>query len=467
MKFALAGIAVVVIGLAIWSIATADAATETPSTGGSVDNMSPAVLSKDLPVDVDTSNLPKDEDGNQFTFESLQPRFDRFSWETFVALNWPTGLDRIPTGKRIGEEPDNLTVWELWKEDYEIFLENGTPPDKWGADRRPPSSFSPAFKKMFDEKQAALRKTGKPLTVLEASVEPFDTGPLIDQNGKYARFEILVNEDMFNDIVNKKLYSKAGQEARGGHVIFTCGSKLGANPRIQGSIMIKASWKVLAPDEKAAGKFHTADCLVHTTESKVPKIEEHCELVTLGLVGFHIVHKTFTRPQWVWSTFEHVDNCPTLGKEADRPSYNFYSKFQYEGLLSQNSPPSPPWDPTVTEPPERRSQIKRIIDVGKDAQDQNGPFQKLLGKSVWANYQLISTQWPSKVANPQNCDPQTAIPGDLIGLPAPQFLGNSTLESYVPKRTVNVSSSCIECHANATATNGRFSDFTFLLLRAK
>ena len=31
---------------------------------------------------------------------------------------------------------------------------------------------------------------------------------------------------------------------------------------------------------------------------------------TLGLVGFHVVHKTKNRPQWIWTLFEHNDNVP-------------------------------------------------------------------------------------------------------------------------------------------------------------
>jgi hypothetical protein len=30
--------------------------------------------------------------------------------------------------------------------------------------------------------------------------------------------------------------------------------------------------------------------------------------VTVGLVGMHIGHKSKTSPQWIWSTFEQVDN---------------------------------------------------------------------------------------------------------------------------------------------------------------
>ena len=39
--------------------------------------------------------------------------------------------------------------------------------------------------------------------------------------------------------------------------------------------------------------------------------EPSWKAVTVGLVGFHIAQKTETSPQWIWSTFEHVDNLAT------------------------------------------------------------------------------------------------------------------------------------------------------------
>ena len=84
--------------------------------------------------------------------------------------------------------------------------------------------------------------------------------------------------------------------------------------------------------------------------------------------------------------------------------------------------------------------------------------------SVWANYELISTQWPTKPS--KGCDVEAGTTVDRIGTPAPQFLGNSTLESYIQGKVPNVSSSCMECHANATTTRSVF-DFTFILEQAQ
>ena len=84
-------------------------------------------------------------------------------------------------------------------------------------------------------------------------------------------------------------------------------------------------------------------------------------------------------------------------------------------------------------------------------------LEKLYKGSVWANYELISTQWPT--------DPNSV--SDLTGRPAPTFLANATLETYIQGSVPQTSSNCIACHNNADMTNGMFSDFTYLLQRAE
>ena len=43
-----------------------------------------------------------------------------------------------------------------------------------------------------------------------------------------------------------------------------------------------------------------------------------------ALVGLHIVYKTPSRPQWIWSTFRHVDNVPELDDRSGR-SFTFHN----------------------------------------------------------------------------------------------------------------------------------------------
>src|SRR6202044_2411080 len=45
--------------------------------------------------------------------------------------------------------------------------------------------------------------------------------------------------------------------------------------------------------------------------------------VNVGLVGMHIGHKSATSPQWIWSTFEQVDNLDvdTVAHPKLHPSF--------------------------------------------------------------------------------------------------------------------------------------------------
>src|ERR1700738_1493664 len=73
-----------------------------------------------------------------------------------------------------------------------------------------------------------------------------------------------------------------------------------------------------------------------------------CSDMRVGLVGLHIVQKTPTRPQWIWSTFEQVDNVPS-------------SKAQGGGIFAFNDGSATPmpstrpktlaWPPKIPVPP--------------------------------------------------------------------------------------------------------------------
>jgi hypothetical protein len=397
--------------------------------------------------------------GDARDLDGLQHDFDVYSWRTFIALNWPA--DAQGEARRdgmIGRDGNAYTtVWETWRSVPSIFLEDGSQPAPWG-------------------------QKGASLVTFE---EPFDTGPLIDRAGRHARFDILVNRDMFEFIVQRRLYSIEGQNAYKalyGNIVFPCGHRAettaaAARPASVGSILIKAAWKELSPNEAASGRFFMRRMAQH--EEGTGKTGGH-ELI-LGLVGLHIVHKSEDVPEWNWSTFEQIDNVPTRGEVLGHPDYSFFSNVR-DGL-SVNAPPAPPWNPGTTESLERRSRIVRQQPLSDEVKRLNEEAHQQLRQvnaaSVWQFYQLISTQWPTRPARVrvndpkvpaaqarQACDVLAISPTDITGGPAPVYLGNSTLESYIQGQVPNASSSCMDCHANATAGSGEFSDFTYILTRA-
>jgi len=298
------------------------------------------------------------------------------------------------------------------------------------------------------------------------------------------------------------LNTKAGQAANADLTVdFPPGQNAGA---AFGSFMLKVSWKILTPEEIAAKMFHMRRALVLMP----PGEKRPCLDRTLGLIGFHAVHKTAGRPQWIWTSFEHVKNVPDRNEVAANKldsSYNFFSVNCKADCPAENATPPFPWDPDPAlelrfrKDDSFKSQIVRETPLTDAAKNMNAVFHSMLpANSVWQNYMLLSTQWPSAFAihctglRSQNVpEPRTDFvkQPDMTCSPAPTYLANSTLETYsqadskadlpdspaVPLAT----SSCIACHSNAvgfqrTASNregGRpnlnQSDFTFMLEKAQ
>ena len=354
----------------------------------------PIVLSTMIPGDANVT-------ATTVSIDAFQPDFDVYSWNTFIALNWPPGADgNADPKKKIGQNGDNETVWEHYRDVADIFLPGGAKPT-WNG----PTQIPDACKSLYKPGMHVMSQVGKNLltpTVVSAMSEPFNSGPLIDQNGVYTRFEILVNKTMFDYILTNSLYSKAGQKVFTPPVRFTCGTIDGSGKTlVEGAIMVKSSWKVIAPSETS--RFHSENVLVYSPASQNPKYPAQCTMKTVGLVGLHVGHKTQHASQWLWSTFEHVDNVPT---DADVKSGNLKAKYSYYNPKCKdckpNQVPPRPWDPTKVSL--FRSQIVRMNQFNlpiyaQSAAARNADAHKLLTgvnpKSVWANYQLISTMWPT------------------------------------------------------------------------
>ena len=436
-------------------IMTSRTTTTAPAAGPAI------VLSSAIPGDAEFGPLPPNPTNEQKLL-AIQGDFDIYSWNTFIALNWPPGPDGNGDPKKtIGQNGDNDTVWEHYRDVSDIFLPGGAVPSYDG-----PVSVPTQCKASYKPGMRIISQVGKTPDVLTDFSQPFNTGPLIVQNGNYTRYEILVNKPMFDYILANKLYSKAGQKAFTGEVQFPCGELNGP----EGAIMVKSAWKVINPADRS--RFHSKQMLVYSPASQNPKYPASCTTKLMGLVGLHIGHKTNSGAQWLWSTFEHVDNVPTEADVASgklKAKYNYYNPKCTVANCPPNKVPPRPWIPTKVS--SFHSQVVRLNQfkgnefAATSADARNADALKLLlgvsAKSVWQNYELISTMWPTNTGKCQ------ATPGDPLGTPAPNFLANTTLETYIQGMVPNVSSNCIECHNNATMTTPVPSDFTYILQRAQ
>jgi hypothetical protein len=444
-----------------------------------------------------TSGLPcaeiqtdKGPDPAKTPIENRQRGFDFFSWLTFIAMNAPAANPKgIETSR-----PDTPTVWErasMGRPDndsenfmqlLDVMLSKRNKPI-WG------ERIIPAACQALHKRNPKLMV----VTMIEESFnQPFRTGPLIDQRGNYAIFDILMNKVMFDYIINNNLYTQAGQMSNknaGLRIDFPSGQHKQDGTGDPGAIMLKVSWKILEPEDDKT-KFHHVQALVQMPNPPAPCLEK-----TLGLIGFHVVHKTEGRPQWIWTSFEHIDNVPEktdvqAGKL--KSSYNFYDPKCTTDCPVNQTPPRP-WDP---EPGNKlkfragpdgkifKSQIVREVPLTQATHEINQKFHSILGNTVWKNYILIGTQWPSgfPCAADRSLLPSAPVPKtdfekepDMNCAPAPTFLANSTLETYSQGEVPQASSSCVGCHGNATSyqraknPNDIYfnqSDFTFMLEKA-
>jgi hypothetical protein len=407
-----------------------------------------------------------------------QRGFDFYSWLTFIAMNSPAdGKTTIGKGNRPGG--DAKTKWEdlqNYRPLADVMLPGGAKPE-WG------KRIVPEACKKFDSSDKIIFQLGE-----EAFNQPFKTGPLIDQDGNYALFDILMNEPMYRYIEANELYSKAGQQKFAGQVEFPTGTnppKDNSAPGHMGAIMLKVSYRILDPvkNKDLIPKFHTSDALIYFPGGKDKTgtgtmAGPDCVEKKLGLIGFHVGHKTKFAPQWVWTSFEHVSNVPTAEEIAAKkllPRYSFFSAKCSEADCPRNEIPPRPWDPptSLQFPTKFRSQVVRInmvpAPVLAEVAKLNKSFQGILKGSVWENYMLLTTQWPSDFASKT----------DPTGAPAPIYLANSTLETFSQGTIPLASSSCMACHGNAVSFQpdraGTFpdnkgfsqSDFTFILEKAQ
>ena len=422
---------------------------------------------------VSTNGLAGDD-----TVTNRQRGFDFYSWLTFIAMNSPAdGKTTIGKGSRPGG--DAPTMWEdlnNYRPLADVML-NDDAKRKW-ATRHVPDEC-----KSLDGPGKIVFHLGE-----EAFNQPFKTGPLIDQDGNYALFDILMNKPMFDFIDTNGLYSKRGQAKFDKEIEFPIGvnpvkdddGKIIAPGRM-GAIMLKVSYRILDPvaNKDLIRQFHTSDALIYFPGPPLTKTGPTCVEKKLGLIGFHVGHKTKFAPQWVWTSFEHVSNVPDeadvkTGKPLPLARYNFF-KENCKDCDEANATPPKPWHPpeTLKFPTSYRSQVVRTNMVPshtqKDVDQLNLAFRNILKGTVWENYMLLTTQWPSEF------DSKT----DPTGAPAPTYLANSTLETYSQGKVPLASSSCMACHGNAVSFQRREadatkfdgkpfnqSDFTFILEKA-
>ena len=134
-------------------------------------------------------------------------------------------------------------------------------------------------------------------------------------------YEVRINPDEYNYIFENQLYDASIQ--KNATINFPEGN-ISSQVAGVGAMEIKAAWRVFPPNISAGimARYFTMPGLIFIPAQFSATGADLCLNATWGLVGMHIIHKTNTQPQWIWSTFEQIDNVPGENGNAVSPTFN-------------------------------------------------------------------------------------------------------------------------------------------------
>ena len=448
--------------------------------------------------------------------------FDFFAWQTFVGLVWPADsalrgvpnrqIDAANFSKYNTSNPNNPNrvpvVWETFRTFDDAFpvtkKDTAATPEEWDATK---------YKRPFTLDLTSKGKGHENLDEAFSSV-------LIDQNRQYVRYNLGLNKVMYEFIRENKWYLKENlpksptpatlpplvdPSTQKPITISQNQTNTVIKQTVNGnSIEIKSAWRIMILEEDLTKPWRKKDDLSKYFISKANVTDWNGTIkndVLVGLVGLHVVVKTPQFVQGLWSSFEHVDNVKTK-RRGVRPSFHDETDTIYKQGFEYQPNMNAPLRKEEDRRPVGVSRTYKIPDTpvghGKHLPDGlstvalNTTFQRLLKGTVWENYQLVITQWPTDPTTfypkpdlyPRGPEPDSlSLPAAhqawkradeaaknayprWSGLPLPQIGAlNTTMETYFqnpnpptegPNKGIRQpieSTSCMGCHYGASDTD--------------
>jgi hypothetical protein len=277
----------------------------------------------------------------------------RFAWQLFAEIN-----KTVPA-----QDPakSNNVTWETWADNPTTF----------------PPTPDPAHPPEFPRPTAATKALEVP--ALQSEIARRRGHTLVMPDGSE---EVRRNRAAFDFIVDNKLFYSQGLDAA-----IHSGKAMEFPAQ---AIEVEGNWKPITEQDKA--KYHW---------------NRDAKGRLLGLVAMHVVTKAL--PNWLWATFEHVDNTARCEYDGCRDPF---------GMQRPDTPPASMGSCAAYAPGTLTPELLDLLNgAGLDP--------------AWQNYRLkgIQTDFTDPMGRPTT-------------------LGNSVTEDGFLE-----TSSCITCHARAT-TNG-------------
>ena len=302
----------------------------------------------------------------------------KFGWDLFLFVNWPelVGQRGEPDSKRfIGSK--GPTVWESYKNVSEVYQTNGLRPVAWQIDDELPKA--PALAAVVGkERLAAIGPVDSNWIHFLAEPIMIDGQRICDSASRDIHYDVRGDRAYYDYVVNNTsgyhLYNLQGQQAALADRNFTFDFPIDA-------VEVKASWRILGQFDDAS-RYWTA-IGVYWDNNHVLRSSR------IGLTGLHITSKVL--PNWVWITFEQVDN----------PTATF---AYFLGKKGNALGPNPSYD-------------TNLDSINRD-------FETALQGTKWQYYKLMKVQIDYVDASNQ-----------------PILMSNTQMETYFQPM-----SSCISCH---------------------
>ena len=288
-------------------------------------------------------------------------------------------------------------------------------------------------------------------------------GILIDQNGRPLYYATHLNPDFVEFVRANSLTETAHLKDGATGLQFPTGS-----------LELKSSWKVVAPDDDVS-RFFTIKTFVPvlklTADGEVAVDANQVREETLALVGMHIVGVVEGHPEFIWATFEHNDNAPDLpvglSPRAAQPvdstrSWTLYPKGA-KAADCNNKPEKSKSIKLLDEQHQTlatRVSVFREVAFGGDDEPEdikglNDSVHRLLPPelAVWKNYSFTGAMWlndPDRDFK-ENSD----FNGEAAAHPERRVLGGDTRLSNATMETFTQSiQNCFSCHNTMAKTIG-------------
>jgi hypothetical protein len=261
-----------------------------------------------------------------------------YAWDLFFYTNWPA-----LTGPNYRGQPDpkktfgsGPVVWETWKNTSETFLCNGHPPLNWNTKEPIPPPLCPPSIGAFPAPQPS--DSGALWQDMTGNSE-VDGFPAKDDTNQDLLYEIRMDKSTFDYVVARTLYNLDGQ--------INYAATKGALNFDWTAMEVKVAWRWLDTTKEgcSAQDYFTANALWAEKDTSGKFVKWRTGL--MGLTGLHILTKAL--PQWVWITFEQVNNVGC-------------------------------------------TQVTRQYPIPPEIAAVNAQMRKALAGTRWANYELVGVQ---------------------------------------------------------------------------